>query len=131
MQVGALCKQLNPELNKEYLINGNNFLTSFYKLSRVHEKILLGMTTTEDIHTPTILKLNTDFEVLPVEDRACSAQSLKSGKVKKNSTKYPDIKVSAVFRCACSLCKPIFLTGRRKQWPREETESPINSHKCR
>lgn len=36
-------------------MNGNDFLTSFYKLSRFHEKILLGLPLEEDINDVNIL----------------------------------------------------------------------------
>lgn len=88
MKVGALCHQLNPELNREFLINGNNFLTSFYKLSRIHEKILLGMPTSENIHSASVLKLTTDFEILP-PDRTASTTD-KSGKGSEQ-TNWPSI----------------------------------------
>lgn len=80
--MGALCHQLNPELNKEFLINGNNFLTSFYKLSRIHEKILLGMNVSEDINDPSILKISSDFKILPAERPSTSGSS----KLTRNSS---------------------------------------------
>jgi hypothetical protein len=48
---------LNPELAKESLVNGNTFLTAFYKLSRCHEKILLGLPFHEDINDINILRV--------------------------------------------------------------------------
>lgn len=38
-------------------MNGNSFLTSFYKLSRFHEKILLGLPVEEDIGRVDILRV--------------------------------------------------------------------------
>ena len=39
-------------------MNGNSFLTSFYKLSRFHEKILLGLPVDEDIGSIDILRIS-------------------------------------------------------------------------
>ena len=95
LKVGALCHQLNPELNQEFLINGNNFLTSFYKLSRIHEKILLGMPTSEDIHSASVLKLATDFEILPADRPRSTIE--KSGRISELA-KCPSIdKVIRIF----------------------------------
>lgn len=49
---------LNPELVKESLVNGNTFLTSFYKLSRYHEKILLGVPVDENIHSIETIRIS-------------------------------------------------------------------------
>jgi hypothetical protein len=38
-------------------VNGNSFLTAFYKLSRIHEKILLGIPIIEDIGNIEVLKI--------------------------------------------------------------------------
>ncbi len=53
---------MNPELDGKCLVNGSTFLTAFYKLSRIHEKILLGLPVNENINSKEILQINTNFE---------------------------------------------------------------------
>jgi hypothetical protein len=51
---------ISPELVSEIVVNGNSFLTSFMKLSRQHEKVLLGMEPTEDINQIDVLRVQID-----------------------------------------------------------------------
>lgn len=50
---------LNPQLSSECLIDGNKFLTCFYKLSRLQEKVLLGVET-DDYITWRMLRVEID-----------------------------------------------------------------------
>lgn len=50
---------LNPQLSSECLIDGNKFLTCFYKLSRLQEKVLLGVET-DDYITWSMLRIEID-----------------------------------------------------------------------
>jgi hypothetical protein len=54
-EIGALIHYINPELEREHLVNGNKFLTSFMKLSRIHENILLGLPPSEPVDDIKVL----------------------------------------------------------------------------
>jgi hypothetical protein len=61
-ELGVLAGILNPKLAESNLIDGSSFLTSFYRLARVQERVLLGEIHDDEI-TLDIFKLETN--VLP------------------------------------------------------------------
>jgi hypothetical protein len=57
---------INPDLVSDNVVNGNKFLAAFLKLSRQHEKILLGWDPAEDITKVDILKIETNISPVTV-----------------------------------------------------------------
>lgn len=82
---------LNPELIKESLVNGNTFLTAFYKLSRLHEKILLGLPLDENINEMNVLRPKLlggeDGSVSGVFSRSSSSVGNRSGPLRKSRSR--------------------------------------------
>lgn len=90
-EVGVLIHYINPELEREHLINGNKFLTSFMKLSRIHENILLGLPPSEPIDDVKVLiPSKTPSQAALTKQQSSFARSKKDTRNRENSENTPD-----------------------------------------
>ncbi len=67
-EIGVLMKILDPELSKKHLLDGNKFLTAFFKFERLFERFVLG----------EIEESKITLDIMKIEDNAQSNSFKKS-----------------------------------------------------
>ena len=93
-QIGALMSATNPDLVSENVVDGNKFLASFLKLSRQHEKILLGWDPADDITKTDILKIETNISpvaIAPISPIVRTSSVEEERPVSANRKKLPPV----------------------------------------